>query len=45
MEYNIKNIAAIVDGKMLQLSQDAMIEHLLIDSRKVYSSSTSSVKR
>ena len=41
MEYNIKNIAAIVDGKMLQLSQDAMIEHLLIDSRKVYSSSTS----
>jgi alanine racemase len=41
MEYNIKNIAAIVDGKMLQLYRETMIEHLLIDSRKVYSLSTS----
>jgi len=41
MEYNIKNIAAIVDGKVLQLYKETMIEHLLIDSRKVYSSSTS----
>ena len=41
MEYNIKNIAAIVDGKILQLYRETMIEHLLIDSRKVYSSSTS----
>jgi len=40
-EYNIKNIAAIVDGKVLQLYRETMIEHLLIDSRKVYSSSTS----
>ena len=38
MEYNIKNIAAIVDGKILQLYRETMIEHLLIDSRKVYSS-------
>jgi Alr-MurF fusion protein len=41
MEYNIKNISSIVDGKVLQLHHDTMIEHLLIDSRKVYSSSTS----
>jgi len=41
MEYTIKNIAAIVDGKTLQLSHETTIEHLLIDSRKVYSSSTS----
>lgn len=41
MEYNIKNISSIVDGKVLQLHHDSMIEHLLIDSRKVYSSSTS----
>ena len=41
MEYNIKNIAAIVDGKILQLYRETMIEHLLTDSRKVYSSSTS----
>ena len=41
MEYNIKNIAAIVDGKVLQLYRETMIEHLLTDSRKVYSSSTS----
>ena len=40
-EYNIKNIAAIVDGKILQLYRETVIEHLLIDSRKVYSSSTS----
>jgi len=40
-EYNIKNIAAIVEGKILQLYRETMIEHLLIDSRKVYSSSTS----
>ena len=41
MEYNIKNIAAIVEGKIMQLYRETMIEHLLIDSRKVYSSSTS----
>jgi alanine racemase len=41
MEYNIKNIATIVDGKVLQLHQETVIEHLLIDSRKMYSSSTS----
>ena len=40
-EYNIKNIAAIVEGKILQLYRETVIEHLLIDSRKVYSSSTS----
>jgi hypothetical protein len=36
MEYNIKNIAVIVDGKVLQLYRETVIEHLLIDSRKVY---------
>ena len=41
MNYNVKNIASIVDGKILQLHQDTIIEHLLIDSRRVYSSSTS----
>lgn len=41
MQYDIKNIAAIVDGKVLQLYRETMIEHLLTDSRKVYSSSTS----
>src|SRR4030095_6182406 len=41
MEYTNKNITAIVDGKVLQLNQEMRVEHLLIDSRKVYSSSTS----
>jgi len=41
MEYNIKNISSIVDGKPLQFHHETTIEHLLIDSRKVYSSSTS----
>jgi len=41
MEYTIKNIAPIVEGKILQVSHETTIEHLLIDSRKVYSSSTS----
>ena len=41
MKYNTKNIAAIIDGKILQLHHESIIEHLLIDSRKVYSSPTS----
>lgn len=41
MQYNTKNIAAIIDGKILQLHHESIIEHLLIDSRKVYSSPTS----
>ena len=41
MEYKTKNIAAIIDGKILQLHHESIIEHLLIDSRKVYSSPTS----
>jgi len=41
MEYNVKNISAIVDGKVWQLYRETVIEHLLIDSRKVYSSPTS----
>jgi len=41
MEYKTKNIAAIIDGKILQLHRESIIEHLLIDSRKVYSSPTS----
>ena len=41
MKYNTKNIAAIIDGKILQLHRESIIEHLLIDSRKVYSSPTS----
>jgi len=41
MKYNTKNIAAIIDGKILQLHHESIIENLLIDSRKVYSSPTS----
>lgn len=41
MKYNITNIATIIDGKILQLYRERVIEHLLIDSRKVYSSSSS----
>src|ERR1043166_9711877 len=41
MEYKFGNIHRIVGGKILQLYQETVIEHLLIDSRKVYSPDTS----
>src|SRR6266516_6904715 len=36
MEYKLGNIHKVVGGKILQLDQEEVIEHLLIDSRKVY---------
>jgi alanine racemase len=41
IEYKLKNISRIVDGKILQIHQEGRIEHLLVDSRKVYSPSAS----
>ncbi len=41
MGYNLKNISSIINGKPLQIYQDTFIEHLLLDSRKIYSPSTS----
>jgi len=36
VEYNLKHINSIVGGKILQLYQQTLVEHLLVDSRKVY---------
>ena len=41
MEYKVRNIASIVDGKILQLFVETPVEFLLIDSRKLYSPSAS----
>ncbi|HEV8287034.1 MAG TPA: bifunctional UDP-N-acetylmuramoyl-tripeptide:D-alanyl-D-alanine ligase/alanine racemase [Chitinophagaceae bacterium] len=41
MEYNLKNISVVIDGRILQIYEGPSIEHLLIDSRKVYSPSLS----
>jgi alanine racemase len=41
MNYTIKNIRSIVAGKFLQFDQDDVIENLLIDSRKIFSASSS----
>ncbi len=41
MQYKIENIVSIIKGKVLQLYENMVIEYLLIDSRKVYSLSTS----
>jgi len=41
MEYKVRNIASIVDGKILQLFIETAVEFLLIDSRKLYSPSAS----
>jgi len=37
MEYKISHIASVVGGRIIQLKKDAAIEHLLIDSRKLFS--------
>jgi Alr-MurF fusion protein len=39
--YTIKKIAELVNGKILQLYQETVIEHLLLDSRKTYAAATS----
>jgi len=41
MEYKIAHIASIVGGKLVHVNVDAAIEHLLIDSRRLYSPGTS----
>jgi Alr-MurF fusion protein len=41
MEYQVENISAIVGGRLIRGAGRAPVEHLLIDSRKVYSPSTS----
>ncbi|MFI5186664.1 MAG: bifunctional UDP-N-acetylmuramoyl-tripeptide:D-alanyl-D-alanine ligase/alanine racemase [Chitinophagales bacterium] len=41
MEYRFTNIASIVGGKIIQLPGETLIEHLLIDSRRLYSPSAS----
>ncbi|HEY8896392.1 MAG TPA: Mur ligase domain-containing protein, partial [Niastella sp.] len=41
MKYFIENIASIVKGKMLVQHDNALIEHLLIDSRKLIFPQTS----
>jgi alanine racemase len=41
MGYNLVNISSIIHGKLLQVFDNSIIEHLLLDSRKIYSPSTS----
>jgi len=41
LAYTFKKIAELVTGKVLQVYQDAAIEHLLLDSRKTYAAATS----
>ncbi len=41
MVYTIKNIAEIVEATMLQNSNDAVLENILLDSRKIIVSETS----
>ncbi|HWC52328.1 MAG TPA: bifunctional UDP-N-acetylmuramoyl-tripeptide:D-alanyl-D-alanine ligase/alanine racemase [Chitinophagaceae bacterium] len=41
MIYTASVIASIVNGELLQLHQDTVIEHLLLDSRKIFSPATS----
>ena len=41
MGYKLENISFIVNGKTLQIFENGFIEHLLLDSRKIYSPSTS----
>lgn len=41
MIYTASVIASIVNGELLQLHQDTVIDHLLLDSRKIFSPSTS----
>jgi len=41
VKYTIENISFIVGGRILQNHDETVIEHLLIDSRKLYSASSS----
>ena len=41
MEYTVKNIVSITGGKPLQIYKAGPIEHLLLDSRKIYAAITS----
>jgi len=41
MRYNLVHISSIIHGTTLQLYDDSFIEHLLLDSRKIYSPATS----
>jgi alanine racemase len=41
MGYKLENISSIINGKTQQVYEDGFIEHLLLDSRKIYSPSTS----
>lgn len=41
MSYTVKNICSIVNGKFLQFNQDDELAHLLTDSRKIFSASSS----
>ena len=41
MRYKLINISSIIHGKPLQVFEDSFIEHLLPDSRKIYSPATS----
>jgi alanine racemase len=41
IQYRTKDIASIINGKILQLKENMLVEHLLIDSRKLYSPSAS----
>src|SRR5215212_559597 len=41
MSYTVKNICSIVGGKFLQVNKDDAIENLLIDSRRIFSASSS----
>ena len=41
IQYRTKDIISIINGKALQLNENMQIDHLLIDSRKVYSPAAS----
>jgi len=41
MKYSFENICSIVNGKILQFYKNDPIEHLLLDSRKIYTPATS----
>jgi len=41
MGYKLENISFVINGKALQVYENTLIEHLLLDSRKIYFPSTS----
>ena len=41
MSYTVKNICSILQGKFLQFNSDDQLGHLLTDSRKIFSASSS----